>query len=35
MIIVGNYHRHSHYTSTDKLTTRESFSSVSDFSVIY
>ena len=35
MIVVGIYHRHFNYISIDKLTTHESFASVSDFSVIY
>ena len=35
MIAVGIYHRRFNYISIDKLTTRESFASVSDFSVIY
>ena len=35
MIVVGIYHRCFNYISIDKLTTHESFASVSDFSVIY
>ena len=35
MIVIGIYHRHFNYISIDKLTTHESFASVSDFSVIY
>ena len=35
MIAIGIYHRCFNYISIDKLTTRESFASVSDFSVIY
>ena len=34
MIVIGIYHRYFNYISIDKLTTRESFASVSDFSVI-
>ena len=30
MIVIGIYHRHFNYTSIDKLTTCESFSSVSN-----
>ena len=33
MINIGIYHRRFNYISIDKLTTCESFSSVSDFSV--
>ena len=33
MIVIGTYHRHFNYICIDKLTTRESFLSVSDFSV--
>ena len=33
MIVIGIYHRHFNYISIDELTTHESFSSVSDFSV--
>ena len=35
MIVIGIYHRHFNNISIDKLTTCESFASVSDFSVIY
>ena len=35
MIVIGIYHRCFNYISIDKLTTHESFASVSDFSVIY
>ena len=35
MIVVGIYHRCFNYINIDKLTTHESFASVSDFSVIY
>ena len=35
MIVVGIYHRYFNYISIDKLTTHESFASVSNFSVIY
>ena len=35
MIVIGIYHRCFNYISVDKLTTCESFASVSDFSVIY
>ena len=34
MIVIGIYHRHFNYISIDKLTTHESFVSVSDFSLI-
>ena len=34
MIVIGIYHRHFNYISIDKLTTCDSFASVSDFSVI-
>ena len=33
MIVIGIYHRRFNYISIDKLTTPESFSSVSNFSV--
>ena len=33
MIVIGIYHRCFNYISIDKLTTHESFASVSDFSV--
>ena len=33
MIVIGIYHRHFNYISIDKLTTHESFASVSNFSV--
>ena len=35
MIVIGIYHRRFNYISIDKLTTREPFASVSNFSVIY
>ena len=35
MIAIGIYHGHFNHISRDKLTTHESFASVSDFSVIY